>query len=209
MLLLNILPACGELLASASQSLTHAATAWAISLLVVGAHTLAVCATSAIIEAPLAFAIAVTFFQRNPHPGPHWLAPAVAAGFIWRLAFGGSLGFADSVGSPWAAAALEIWRTLPLAILLFYVPLRRAGVAAAEAARLDGASTATIVRRIHWPACRPAFLVLLALRAVDYLHAAEKPLLSPLAAHRASWLLLLVVVTALALRIARPQEDLA
>jgi hypothetical protein len=49
----------------------------------------------------------------------------------------------------------------------------------------------------------------LALRGIDYLHAAEKPLLSPLAAHRASWLLLLLLVTVVAARIARPHEDVA
>jgi ABC-type sugar transport system permease subunit len=210
MVLLNILPACRELMAGEPRTLAAATSSWAIALFVVGLQTLAVCAASAIIEAPLGFAIAVVLLHRTAHvrTPERWFAAAVAAGFVWRLAFGGSLGFLDETGSPWAVGVAELWRTLPLVVLLFYIPMRRSGIVTAEVAQLDGAGRSTIVRRVYWPLARPALLVLMALRGIDYLRAVETPLISPLGAQRAAWVLLLLAVTAVASRAARPHGDL-
>ncbi len=209
MVALNILPACRELLAVAARPLSAEMTSWMVSLLVIGSHVAALCAVSLIVEAPLAFALAIVLLHRTARrpPPAEWLAAAAAAGFTWRLAFGGTLGFAQGTEPIWSTAILEVWRTLPLATLLFYIPLHRRGIAISEAARLDGSDFLQIVRRVYAPVCAPAASALLLLRTVDYLRVVEAPMISPGAANRIIWVLLLFAVTALASRVARQYEE--
>jgi ABC-type sugar transport system permease subunit len=127
----------------------------------------------------------------------------------WRLLFGGRIGFASGGEPLWWEAGFEAWRTLPLATLLLYAALRRGGTALGEAAMLDGAGRARTLRAVYLPLCRPAIATLAAFHCIDYLRAAETPLISVAAAERAIWTLLVLVVATLALRFADRRDPAA
>ena len=180
MLVANILPACRELLGAGPRPLEAEIAAWGISFLVVGAHVLALAAVCLTFEAPLALAVALVILHRTARTPPpaRWLAPVIAAGFAWRLLFGGTFGFAQTGGSLWSIAALEAWRTLPLSALLFYVPLRRAGAVMTDVARLDGAAFTQTVARVYLPICRPAALALVSAVQPSTCHGSSRSLTS-------------------------------
>jgi ABC-type sugar transport system permease subunit len=204
MLALNIWPACRELISSPPRPLMAELSSWAISSLVVGAQVVGLCGGILLLELPLAFGLALLLLRRGAAGGaatPAMALAAVAAGLSWRLLFGGSIGFVATAKPGWPAILLEVWRTLPLATLLVYAPLRRRGALLAEVAALDGASFGQTVRRVYLPMCRPAVLALAALHGIDYLRAAQAPLISVGSADRAIWTVLVALVAILALRV--------
>lgn len=73
-------------------------------------------------------------------------------------------------GSPLAVLLImliDAWRVTPIVFLIVLVALEQIPTDYIEAARVDGASTWNIIRKIQLPLVVPALLVALSLRAVD------------------------------------------
>ncbi len=209
---LNLVPAARSLVAGPPLPLSAELTGWITAMLVIGSRALATTGIILAIEIPLAFCIAVALMRRSS-PAPHrhtltpsWILAALVAGFSWRLVFGGGIGFIQPGAPNWPSYALEVWRSLPLAVLLFYVCLRRAGTHLAEVAALDGAGLVQLVRLVHLPICAPAIFLLAGLRIVDYLRALDASVIGSGPGTRAVWTLLVLAVGALTMRIAEKRE---
>lgn len=204
---LNVVPAVRALIEAPPRPLMAELSSWAIASFAVAAQTLLFCVPALLFEIPIALLLAVALLQRRaalPAERSDRLTAiaAVLAAFAWRLVFGGAIGSAPSDAPDWTMAALEVWRTLPLATLLLFAALRRRGTPLAEVATLDGAASAQTLRRVHLPLCRSAIAALTALHVVDYLRALHAPLISPGSADRAIWTVLVMVVAILGFRVA-------
>ncbi len=210
MVVLNLFPAGTALLHSPVLPVTGELAAWGNALLVIGGRALVMSGMILAIEIPLALYLATVALRRSRSPRvtttPGLLLAATVAGFSWRLLFGDGIGFVDPRSSVWTTILVEVWRSLPLATLLFYATLDRTARDLTQVARLDGATFAQVVRRIYVPICRPAMLLLLGLRLIDYLRAVNVSASSPPAAERAVWTLLVLGVATLAIGIAPGRE---
>lgn len=209
---LNLLPAARALLDGPPLPLTDELTNWGYAMLAVGGRAVATTGVILAIEIPIAVCIAITIIRRSkqesdrPITTPAWILAAMVAGFSWRLVFGSGIGFIRPGAPGWPSYALEVWRSLPLAVLLFYVSLCRAGAHLAHFAKLDGAGLMQTVRLLYLPICAPAAFLLAVLRIVDYLRALDSGILSSGAGERAVWTLLLLTVGSLALRLGERPE---
>ncbi len=210
MIVLNLFPAGGALLETPPLQVTGELAAWGNALLVIGRRALAMSGTILAIEIPLAFYLAIVALRSTRSPRvtrtPALLFAATVAGFSWRLLFGGSIGFVHASASTWTTVFTEVWRSLPLTTLLFYATLERTARDLAQVARSDGATLAQVVRRIYVPLCKPAMLLLVGLRIVDYLRAVNASAFGIPAAERAVWTLLVLGIAILAVGVAQGRE---
>lgn len=204
----NLRPAGEALIRSPPLPIVEELTGLAISLLTVGGQAIAVATPILLIETPLAFYLAFALHRRGTGAETSRLSsgllPAIVAGFSWRLVFGGGIGFLHSGASLWATVVLEVWRSLPLTVLLFHYTLRDAGLEHARAARLEVATFTQLFRRVLLPICEPAILLLATLRLVDILRALPSSDGGSPYQERAAWTLLVLIVGALAWRVGRP-----
>jgi ABC-type sugar transport system permease subunit len=113
-----------------------------------------------------------------------WAVPPIVNGVMWSYVFNSSYGTLNAVlyhlgliGNyvQWisdprlamaAVVAAYVWRTAPFGALLFHAGLQGIPEELYEAARVDGASSATSFRAITLPLLRPVLLVVLVLRTV-------------------------------------------
>ncbi len=208
--LLNLQPAGKALIGGPPVPLLEELVNLATALLTVGGRAVATITPILLVEVPLAFYLAFTLHRRASAAANERLSsgilPAIVAGFSWRLIFGGGIGFLQPMSSPIATALLEVWRSLPLTVLLFHYVLRDAGLEHARAARLEVATFAQLFRRVLLPVCEPAIFLLAALRLVDVLRAFPSNGDLSHAHERAAWTLLVVVASALSLRVGRPRS---
>jgi len=113
------------------------------------------------------------------------VATPVAIALIWALMFNPSLGvlnyFLESLGLPrslWVAdtnlvipslVLVDVWEWTPFIALILLAALQGVPLELYEAARIDGANSLQIFRRITLPGIRAAIIVALILRSIDAL----------------------------------------
>jgi multiple sugar transport system permease protein len=110
------------------------------------------------------------------------LVPPVAIGSMWKLMYNyefgifnqtaAALGLApiDWLGSPslalWSVILVDIWHWVPFVFLILFAAVESLPKEVLEAARVDGASTWTIIRKIVIPLMVPALTVAFLFRAI-------------------------------------------
>ena len=110
------------------------------------------------------------------------LVPPVAIGSMWKLMYNyefgvfnqaaAALGLApvDWLGSPnlalWSVILVDVWHWVPFVFLILFAAVEALPREVLEAARVDGASTWTMIRKIIIPLMMPALTVAFLFRAI-------------------------------------------
>jgi len=113
-----------------------------------------------------------------------YVAPVVAATFVWGVMLNPQFGIVNEVGTgllgwdepvaflserPWALITVivfEMWRSFPFVFLFLTARLQAAPATLEEAARVDGATPTQIFRHIILPQLMPVIALLAALRFI-------------------------------------------
>ncbi|MGY1806430.1 carbohydrate ABC transporter permease [Blastococcus sp. SYSU D00669] len=113
-----------------------------------------------------------------------YVAPVVAATFVWGVMLNPQFGIVNEVGTgllgwdepiaflserPWALLTVivfEMWRSFPFAFLFLTARLQAAPATLEEAARVDGATPTQVFRHVVWPQLLPTIAVLALLRFI-------------------------------------------
>jgi multiple sugar transport system permease protein len=107
-----------------------------------------------------------------------YITSGVAVGFVWMLLFQPSQGpingllraigianppgwFASTDTAMFALNIIAVWATLGYNMIIYMAALQEISPELLEAARIDGASTFTLIRRIIWPLVSPTTFLLL------------------------------------------------
>ena len=106
-----------------------------------------------------------------------WILPSTVSAFIWAWMLNGKYGIvnaillgmgvvdeniqflSDDIGAMMAVILTRTWISIPLFMSFFLAGLQGMDFQQIEAARIDGASNWTVVKRIILPHLRPVFLV--------------------------------------------------
>ncbi|WP_180966978.1 carbohydrate ABC transporter permease [Cohaesibacter celericrescens] len=106
-----------------------------------------------------------------------WILPSTVSAFIWAWMLNGKYGIvnvmligtglvetpvqflSDDVGAMMAVILTRAWISIPLFMSFFLAGLQGMDFQQIEAARIDGASNLTVVRRLILPHLKPVFLV--------------------------------------------------
>jgi len=108
-----------------------------------------------------------------------WAVPTVVSARMWEWMFNADYGVFNFLlganinwlGSPaWALHAaifMDVWKTLPFVAILLTAGLAGIPPELIQAARVDGASSWMIFRRVTLPLLRPLILVVLIFRTID------------------------------------------
>ena len=113
---------------------------------------------------------------------PMIIAP-VTVGIMWRMFLDGKYGLLnhilgvvgipgpDWLGDPrfalWGTILLDIWEWTPFAMIIYVAAIGSISESVVEAARIDGASSLHIIRRVIWPLVWPATILILIFRTID------------------------------------------
>ncbi|MEN9809725.1 MAG: hypothetical protein RLZZ488_1292 [Pseudomonadota bacterium] len=98
----------------------------------------------------------------DPNDGP--------LSFIFdRLGYEPAAPLADSFWAFWSIVVQDIWRMWPFLFLIIYAGLKALPRSAQEAARMDGATTAQIIRYVLLPALRPTLGIAAGLKIMESL----------------------------------------
>jgi multiple sugar transport system permease protein len=110
------------------------------------------------------------------------LIPPVAIGSMWQLMYNFDFGIfnrtASALGLPpvawladpstalWSVIVVDVWHWVPFVFLILFASVEALPREIIEAARVDGASTWTIIRKIVTPLMAPALTVALLFRTI-------------------------------------------
>jgi ABC-type sugar transport system permease subunit len=113
---------------------------------------------------------------------PMIIAP-VTVGIMWRMFLDGKYGLLNHIlgvvgipgpnwlGDPrfalWGTILLDIWEWTPFAMIIYVAAIGSISESVVEAARIDGASSLHIIRRVIWPLVWPATILILIFRMID------------------------------------------
>jgi trehalose/maltose transport system permease protein len=156
------------------------------------ANTVYFTVVSVVLEIALGLAIALLLDRPFPGRGGMravllvpWAIPTVVSARMWEWLYNGEFGLLNYVlrasgispepvnwlGNPhWAihaAILMDVWKTTPFAALLLTAGLQTVPRDLYRAARVDGAGSWAIFRRIMLPALKPMILVVLLFRTLD------------------------------------------
>jgi len=116
-----------------------------------------------------------------------WVLPSVVTASIWAWILNGNYGLlnallltlgvirqpvvwlADGTGAMLAIVVAKTWTSVPVAMLFFLAALQSVEREQVEAARLDGATNARLVRHVVIPHIRPTVIVVVVLQAMGNL----------------------------------------
>ncbi|RJL05329.1 sugar ABC transporter permease [Paracoccus aestuarii] len=145
-------------------------------------NTLKIVAVSLVIQMPLALFLALLIHRKTPTNAvfrlvfflPYILAE-VAAGLIWSFVFDGNYGVTASIAQSlgmgnvfilsdpdWAFAAIMtviVWKYFGFHMMIYIAALQSVPQDQIEAARIEGATRAQVVRYVQIPHIRPAIAV--------------------------------------------------
>lgn len=108
-----------------------------------------------------------------------WAIPTVVSAKMWEWMYNGDFGIFNHLlghhinwlGSPFwamhAAIAMDVWKTTPFVVILLMAGLQVIPGDLYQAARVDGAGSWDVFRRITLPLLKPVLLVVLIFRTLD------------------------------------------
>lgn len=108
-----------------------------------------------------------------------WAVPTVVSAKMWEWMYNVDFGLfnylvgsqVNWLGSPFwalnAAVAMDVWKSTPFVALILMAGLQSIPAELYQAARVDGASSWTIFRRITLPLLKPFILIVLVFRTLD------------------------------------------
>ncbi len=110
------------------------------------------------------------------------LVPPVAIGSMWKLMYNYDFGVFNqaltALGLPavnwlaspalalWSVILVDVWHWVPFVFLILFAAVEALPVDVLEAARVDGATRAQLLRRVMLPLLRPAIVVALLFRSI-------------------------------------------
>ena len=143
-------------------------------------------AVSVSLELLLGLAVAVLLNRSFPFKGLTrafilipWAVPTVVSAKMWEWMYNSDFGIfnyllgtkVNWLGSPaWAlnaAVFMDVWKTTPFVVVLLTAGLQVIPGELYQAAKIDGAGSWQIFRRITFPLLRPVILVVLIFRTLD------------------------------------------
>ncbi len=108
-----------------------------------------------------------------------WAIPTVVSARMWEWMYNTDFGVLNYLlgakvnwlGSPFwalnAAVFMDVWKTTPFTVILLLAGLRVIPIELGQAARIDGAGSWSVFRRITLPLLKPVILVVLIFRTLD------------------------------------------
>lgn len=210
MVALNLWPAARALIQGPPLPVSAELTRWGLGVLDYGSRALAMTGAVLALEVPLALTLALLLVRiddaasRSRRRSAGWWLVMILVGLSWRLFFGGTIGFLRASALEWQTVVVEVWRTFPLATLLFYAALRNRIGDLPVAAQIEGAGLGHMIFRIYLPLCAAAISLLASLRIIDYLRAVD---VAASGDARAAWTILVGTVGVLALKVAEPRGE--